>query len=232
MLAPPQVVHVPQMAKSSTKAQSASPVHGLHTLASPTQKVPPSTDVAQNPAPLSQRGTATPQESANWGHGTHWLSTQVSAHRATLPAAQGFGAPPDRADEQRRGADAALAVAAELPARAALLAALFLAAPALLPFLLRVRWGGAEGQSRDCRAAQRPHRRSSVGKGTQGAGQRVESGSVHATISRDLSRCVGQLSATLYRSLAALGIGQLPRSPTQAAIATASSAVNRSTTGS
>ena len=74
------------------------------------------------------------------------------AHRAALPAAQGFRASAGRTDEQGRGADAARAVAAELPARAARLAALLPAALALLLFLLGVCRSGAHGH----RAEGRP----------------------------------------------------------------------------
>jgi hypothetical protein len=60
--APSQLLHVPQMAKSSPSAQSSLLAHGLHTGAALTQNVPPSTEVAQNPDPLLQRGASTPQE--------------------------------------------------------------------------------------------------------------------------------------------------------------------------
>jgi hypothetical protein len=81
----PQVVHTPQMAKGSMSAQSSLSVHELHSLDAPTQKLPPSTDVAQNPDPLLQRGTSTPQEFVRSGHGAHWLSTQVSATAQHCP---------------------------------------------------------------------------------------------------------------------------------------------------
>ena len=83
LFAPPQVVHTPQMAKASMSAQSSLSVHELHSLGSLTQKVRPSTDVAQNPDPLLQRGTLTPQELPGRGTGRTGCLRRFRAPRST-----------------------------------------------------------------------------------------------------------------------------------------------------